>query len=70
MLVNLQTGAAFKLNQVGAAVWKHLEGNRDTAAIVAELEKRYSVDQARLLRDVEVLLRDLEQEGLISSSSK
>lgn len=69
MLVNLQTGAAFKLNQVGAAVWKRLDGNTDRAAIVADLEKRYGVDWDTLLRDVDVLLRDLEQQGLIWSSS-
>jgi len=68
MLVNLQTGAAFKLNQVGAAVWKRLDGSSDTAAIVKDLEKRYRVGRDTLVRDVEVLLRDLEQQGLISSS--
>jgi len=65
MLVNLQTGAAFKLNQVGAAVWKRLDGSNDAAAIVAELAKDYRVELATLQLDVDALLRDLQQQGLV-----
>ncbi len=67
MLVNLQTGAAFKLNQVGAAVWKRLDGVADLLTIVADLESHYRVAREVLLRDVEALLRELEKQGLISS---
>jgi hypothetical protein len=65
MLVNLQTGAAFKLNQVGAAVWKRLDGTSDVAAIAADLDRRYAVGLETLLRDVDALLGDLQKQGLI-----
>lgn len=65
MLVNLTTGAAFKLNQVGAAVWRQLDGNRDVAAIAADLDRRYDVGLETLLHDVSALLEDLEKQGLI-----
>lgn len=65
MLVNLQTGGAFKLNQVGAAVWKRLDGNSDVAAIAADLQRLYGVGLDTLLRDVTALLDDLEKQGLI-----
>jgi hypothetical protein len=67
MLVNLNTGAAFKLNRVGAAVWKRLDGVADVPAIVADLETHYRVGPETLLRDVGELLRDLEKQGLISA---
>jgi len=65
MLVNLQTGAAFRLNQVGAAVWKQLDGTSDVTAIVADLDRRYGVGHETLLRDVNALLDDLRKQGLI-----
>jgi Coenzyme PQQ synthesis protein D (PqqD) len=65
MLVNVQTGAAFKLNQVGAAVWRHLDGAREVASIIAELRTRYGVDADRLQCDVDALLADLQQQGLV-----
>jgi hypothetical protein len=69
MLVNLETGAAFKLNQVGAAVWKRLDGSSDVAAIVADLAKLYRVEIGTLQLDVDALLRDLHQQGLVAPSN-
>lgn len=68
MLVNLQTGAAFKLNQVGAAVWKRLDGTRDAAAIAGDLDQQYKVGVETLLRDVDALLEDLRRQGLIQAT--
>jgi hypothetical protein len=65
MLVNIQTGAAFKLNQVGAAVWKRLDGISDVAAIVSELDQQYRVGIETLRRDVTALLENLQRRGLI-----
>jgi hypothetical protein len=67
MLVNLQTGAAFKLNRVGAAVWKRLDGNSDAAAIAGDLDQQYKVGVETLLRDVNALLEDLRRQGLIQA---
>ena len=66
MLVNVQTGSAFKLNRVGAEVWRQLDGQRAIADIVAGLERQYGVDAEQLGRDVEALLEDLQKQGLVS----
>ena len=66
MIVNVQTGGAFKLNQVGAAVWRRLDGASDIATIVADLDRQYQVGVQRLLADVDALLEDLQKQGLIS----
>jgi len=66
MLVDLATGAAFKLNRIGALVWKRLDGTTDVAAIVADLQTQYGVVIEKLRRDVDALLADLEKQGLIA----
>ncbi len=68
MLVNVQTGAAFKLNQVGAEIWKRLDGATDVATLVAHLEQRYRIGTVALQRDVDTLLADLEKQGLVGRS--
>jgi hypothetical protein len=65
MLVNVQTGAAFKLNRVGAQVWRQLDGVRSLADVVAELERQYRVGADQLQRDVDALLEDLQKQGLV-----
>jgi hypothetical protein len=65
MLVNVRTGDAWKLNQVGASVCRRLDGSTETATIVAELEQTYGVGADRLLRDIDALLGDLQKQGLI-----
>lgn len=66
MLVNVQTGSAFKLNQVGAEVWRQLDGQRAVTEIVAGLERQYGVAAQQLGRDVDALLEDLQKQGLVS----
>jgi hypothetical protein len=65
MLVNVQTGAAFKVNKVGAAVWRQLDGAHDVALIVAGLEREYRVGVDRLLEDVDALLEEFLKNGLV-----
>jgi hypothetical protein len=65
MLVNVRTGFAWKLNQVGALVWWRLDGVSDVASIVAEVKRQYGLDTDLLRQDVDNLLRDLRAQGLI-----
>lgn len=65
MLLNLQTGMTWKLNQVGAAVCRKLDGATEVAGIVAELDSRYHVGLETLRRDIEALLEDLRKNGLV-----
>jgi len=66
MLVDVQTGSAFKLNQVGAEVWQQLDGERAVADIIAGLEQRYRIGIEQLTRDVGALLEDLQKQGLVT----
>jgi len=65
LLVNLESGATWRLNQVGAAVARKLDGLTDVAAIVGDLDRRYGAGVARLERDVVELLVELQRHGLV-----
>jgi hypothetical protein len=65
MLLNLQTGTTWKLNKVGAAVCRRLDGATDLAGIVAELDREYGVGLATLRRDIDALLDALQEQGLV-----
>ena len=53
--MNVHTGSAFKLNRVGAGVWRQLDGVHDVAGIVADLQVRYCVEAQRWLGDAGAL---------------
>ena len=65
LLVNLQTGLTWRLNPVGAAVCRLLDGATDTAVIVAQLEQRYRIGVEALRSDVDGLLAELLKQGLV-----
>lgn len=65
MLVDVQTGFAFKLNHVGTAVWRRLDGATDVGTILSDLQREYGVARDQLLQDVDLLFRDLRAHKLI-----
>jgi hypothetical protein len=69
LLVNLQSGATWKLNRVGADVCRRLDGATDVGAIVAALEQHYKVGIETLRQDVDGLLEDLQRQGLVEPAA-
>jgi len=53
------------LNSVANEVWALLDGQRTVKDVVSALRGEYEVDEATLAADVEHLLREMQQEGLI-----
>lgn len=58
-------GNIYTLNGVGKDVWELMDGKRDVAAILGALGDEYEVDFDTLSSDVQALLADMRQEGLI-----
>ena len=65
LIVNLESGKTWKLNQVGAAVCRAIEGGGDLGQVVAQLHRQYDIAIDSLRNDVEALLGNLESEGIV-----
>jgi len=65
LLVHLDTGAAWGLDDVGAEVCRRLDGMTDIGTIRAALQDLYDVAADVLARDIDTLLDELQGAGLV-----
>jgi hypothetical protein len=65
VIVNLETGGAWTLNDVGADVCRRFDGKTDIDAIRTALAGIYDVDPDLLARDIDTLLDELQSVGVI-----
>ena len=65
VLLSLDTGVYYGLNEVGAHIWGLLREAQTPAEICDRLQPDYDVDRATLERDVLQLLEEMEVEGLV-----
>ena len=70
LVVNLESGKTWKLNQVGGTVCRGIEAGRDLEQIVAELHRRYGVAEESLRKDVGALIGSLEKEGIVLTAPR
>ena len=66
MLLDLDGGTYFALNEVGARVWDLCDGNRSVADIAGALAAEYEAPEDVILRDVVELLTELRAERLVA----
>jgi hypothetical protein len=66
MLVNVQTGNYWDLNQVGACVWRSVAEHGTARAGVEAVTRNYSVATDTAAKDVLAVLEHLLREGLLS----
>lgn len=65
VIMSLQDGAYYGLNEVGARIWSLLQQPRPVAAIRDALVAEYEIDPAQCEHEVVALLAALETVGLI-----
>lgn len=65
VLLNLQTGRYFGLNQVGTSIWAMIAEPCSVADIIAGLQKEYDVPADQLGQDVLAFLEDMEKRSLV-----
>jgi len=65
MLVDIETGACFQLNQVGAVLWNSLARGATIGAAMATLRQLYDADIETIENDSLRLCADLLQAGLV-----
>jgi len=66
ILMRLDNGELQSLAETAAAVWRLIDGKRDRAALVSALGAEFDADEQLIARDVDELLQQLEEAGLIA----
>lgn len=66
VLINVSTGSYFSLQDVGAAIWRELVAGHTVDEMQAAVLSRYEAEPAQVRQDLEELLNDLLEQGLIS----
>jgi hypothetical protein len=69
VILNLQDGVYYGLNQVGTFVWKMLQAPVPVRQICDAVVNEYEVDPERCQKDILALLQDLQSHGLIKVSN-
>lgn len=70
VLVDMNTGRAFRLNRVGAEIWSLLESPIQTDELCEQIAGRYGRPLEQIEGDVRALLDELARETLIERSSE
>jgi hypothetical protein len=65
ILINLNTGSYYSLNDTGTKFWELLDGQRTIAACAQLIAAEYEVEAEVVEGDLLELAADFEQEGLI-----
>jgi Coenzyme PQQ synthesis protein D (PqqD) len=65
VLLHLSTGQYHGVNEVGAAIWSVIDGERDLASVTKELRGRIADAPADLENDVVAFVADLRDRDLL-----
>lgn len=65
VLLDMNRGAYYGLDPIGARVWKLLASGTSLANVVDQLAGDYEVTREQLESDAEALVSDLESRGLV-----
>ena len=68
VVLNLDTGIYFTLNPVGTRIWELIEEHGDLAKVRDAMISEYEVGEETLDRDIEALMRELVEKGLVLST--
>ena len=70
VLLNLDNGEYYKLNEVGGRVWELCDGNKNVAEMVATICEEYEAPAEVIEADILDLLRDLVDEKMVVEGNK
>jgi hypothetical protein len=68
ILLNPKEGCSYNLNHVGTLIWKMLDGEHTANDMAKAIYEQYEVEYEQALLDVELLLKDLRVNKLLSDS--
>lgn len=70
VLLNLATGIYFGLDPVGTRVWQLIGEQGSTEKIAEAMLAEYEVDDRRLRQDLDDLIRQLRDKGLVTTDGE
>jgi hypothetical protein len=70
IVLELQAGTYFGVNDVGTAVWKFLQQPRPVADVIAHVLQRYEVSAEQAEAEVLAFLEELTKRNLVSVNSR
>ncbi len=66
VLLNLETGDYYGLNEVGSQMWTLLQQDHHVGQVLSALLETYEVSEGTLKADLWTILGDLEAHGLVT----
>jgi hypothetical protein len=66
VILNVDTGIYFGLEGAGGQMWRELVEHRSVEKAFAALQKKFDVKPTDLKRDLEEMVRQLAEKGLVS----
>ena len=70
VLLNLATGIYFGLNETGTRMWTLLLETGNKEKTIATLKREYDADEPRLREDLDQLVHQLSEKGLLKEESE
>jgi hypothetical protein len=70
VILNVDTGVYFGLEGAGGQMWRELVEHRSLEKAFEALKKQFDVKPDELKRDLEALVRQLAEKGLVSLASE
>jgi pyrroloquinoline quinone biosynthesis protein D len=65
VLVNLENGECYGLNEVGGRLWELCDGTRSVSDVIAILSQEYEAADGAIATDVVEMLEELTSENLV-----
>jgi len=69
VLLNLATGTYYGLDEVGTRIWHLIAEHGSKDKVVEALLAEYDISEERLRHDLDQLLRQLAEKGLVKSDA-
>jgi hypothetical protein len=66
MMMNVETGTYFALDDIGSEIWRRLESPCSFGELVDELATKYSGDRVEIARDVRALLNSMIARNVVT----
>lgn len=70
VLLNLATGTYFGLDDVGTRMWQLMSEHGSTDKVIEALMDEYEVDEALLQSDLNKLIKNLVDNGLVNTDAQ